>query len=226
MSKKLIGGAIVILCSIFFLWGNLQNKEHVPTRTKTPEHIATWSIVHVCISDPYLPHQRTQNNIECTSIWHGIVIDWWYILTAKHIFTTHQQDTFLLQDLEWTYNIKNRWEHPYEDLALITPHTVNVQRIESSLHKNKSCDTTTSYAYTSTNKLRIARWNCLTLSGNTLTTDMSLSPWRSGSPIFNEQQYLIGINTAISNQTKKTSHGLAIDKQRIDSWIQDIESNK
>lgn len=223
----------LVLCMILISWCTFfSNKKDstspLPQSEQTSQHISSKNtILRICkYNHPYTNNQRTAPLPWCTVVGHAVAIHSWYMLTAKHVLQGSKNDRFAFVDhTDTLHDIHNQWFHPTLDLALLqyTNYTWSYSSI--STWNAITWDAVRTYGYIQGIHTTFS-WNIISLTHSwhtQYTTSLNLFPTLSWSPIFDTSNNLIAINTAISNQTKKTSYALAIDQDVLDEWISEIQ---
>lgn len=169
-----------------------------------------WTPVSVCRSSTHFIDKYTQpNKQDCVIIWNGVRNEKNKIfISVKHLFTDTNAYYFAKVSTEKLLPLDRIQFHTPYDLAYFMlswnnqiPFTnipLQIWQEITAKVKNKQ------------NKEVVFSWQIISLSGIHITTNLSLFPGLSGSPLFDLSENLIGINTAISTQEKNMSTTLML----------------
>lgn len=216
-----------IVCLLFLVcivttWCIQKTRTPLPLSSPSP-HIApnpSVYIFEICgESQEYVRGTSTLSQQSCIKKGQGIALWSQYILTAKHVVRDVERAYQALHN-EDIYRIERIRHHPTKDLALLKIQGI-IQNIYPIYNISKDIlvsgnNTYLQWAWTT------IPWTILDYNYMTYTTDYTLSPTQSGSPLFLEKtQELIGINTAV-NTSLGVSYAIAITQSAFTQWLHEL----
>jgi len=191
------------------------------TKKNTVKNIPSYKVertnqrvpISVCRSSTrFIDKYTTPNTEDCHAIWNGIRNKQKKILlSAKHLFHD-KQGYYFAQIHSWTLTSLSQRQaiEPYD---LIVVSFASKQKNAPSFPQTRTGQKVMSKLIQTIKGEQIVYGTITHISWNIATTNLSLSPWMSGSPLFNASGDLIWINIAIDQTHPSISYTLLLQKE-------------
>lgn len=203
--KLVVYTILAILWVISLVWCDiLYQNDSVTKRDSQEATLTLWKLSY----DPYeLAHivhihkedEKTTTSLDSHAIWVWVIVWVHHILTNQHILEEADMWPLIFLPNWKQVTIRNIRTHPSEDLALLTT-TTNFTHFHQLWSLHLSNEQILWYTYL----WEILYTWYLSVVWEDVIGDWKGTPWDSGSPVFVDDWWLIGLNTLASPTRQQT----------------------